>query len=126
MLFCPPLTAGAGPGRTPPVGPSACASGGWFITPADMMRVLRALAGGDLLGADRMRQMNEGCLGWDVCGGDGSHWKGGAFGGDGASFETYFGTCAGLSVVVAINSPAPLAPLPTVMRNAEISATRPR
>jgi CubicO group peptidase (beta-lactamase class C family) len=127
MLFYPPVTAAPGPGRTPPVGPSACSSGGWFMTPADMLRVLRGLENGDLLTEGLRRQINDGCLGWDVCSRDGSHWKGGAFGdAEGAAFETYFGTSNGLPMVVAINSPAPSAPLPTIVRNAEIAATMPR
>lgn len=93
-------------GRTPPAGPSTCSSGGWFMTPADMFRVLRGLEDGDLL-ADRLkRAMDRDCLGWDVCTPTGAHWKGGGFGDDdGAGFETYFGTKAGIPAVVITNSP---------------------
>jgi hypothetical protein len=138
MLFYPPAdnaaTAAGSPaaaaptaGQVPPVGPSACSSGGWFISPADMLQVLRGLEDGTLLDADLQQTMNDGCLGWDVCGVDGSHEKGGAFGDlvTGA-FETYAGTGTGLPIVVVTNSPAGPSGLGAVVRLARASATAPR
>jgi CubicO group peptidase (beta-lactamase class C family) len=127
MLYYPPVEKTASPGTMPPVGPSACSSGGWFITPADMLRVLRGLEQGDLLSEDLRQQMTDGCLGWDECGRDGSHWKGGAFGDSVfGSFETFFGTATGLPMVVVINSPARQASLPMLVRSAVFLSTKPR
>jgi hypothetical protein len=108
MLYYPPLTDPTSAGQVPPTGPAACASGGWFLTPADLLRVLGGLEHGQLLTAGQKRQMDDGCLGWDACTPAGSHWKTGAFGDhNGAAFHTYFGTLAGASLVVVTNSPAP-------------------
>jgi hypothetical protein len=100
------------------------------MTPADMMRVLLGLERGTVLGGDLQQLMNDGCLGWDDCGTDGSHWKGGAIGDPhdprAPGFETYFGTTNGVSVVVVINSPMPGVPLPTIVRDAVIAAWQPR
>jgi CubicO group peptidase (beta-lactamase class C family) len=42
MLMYPPPGAGTAPGKQAPVPPSACSGGGWFMTPAGMLRVLPA------------------------------------------------------------------------------------
>ena len=39
--------------------------GGWFMTPADMLRVLDGLTGGGLLPVSQRRLMDGNCLGWD-------------------------------------------------------------
>jgi CubicO group peptidase (beta-lactamase class C family) len=113
------------PGKVPPIGPAACASGGWFITVADMLRVLRGMATDDILTTDLRNQMNDTsrCLGWDHCTTPASHLKGGEFDTDGvgSQFQTYFGTVAGVPVVIATNSPS--VPLETLVADAASSAT---
>jgi CubicO group peptidase (beta-lactamase class C family) len=112
------------PGQVPLVGPSACSAGGWFITAADMLRVLRGLATDDILTADLRNQMNDTsrCLGWDHCTTAASHLKvGDDFDVDGAQFQTFFGTVTGVPVVIATNSPSP--PLESVVAHAASAAT---
>jgi hypothetical protein len=57
--------------------PVGLLGGGWFMTAADMLRVLRGLATDDVLAADLRNQMNDTsrCLGWDHCTAPTSHLK---------------------------------------------------
>jgi CubicO group peptidase (beta-lactamase class C family) len=58
-------------GQAVPAGPSACAAGGWFVTPAGLLRILTALVDTDALLSKAQRQlMNDDCLGWE-CATDG-------------------------------------------------------
>jgi CubicO group peptidase (beta-lactamase class C family) len=65
MLMYPPPGAGTGPGRPEPAGPSGCSGGGWFMTPASMLRVLDGLISDRLLSRSQRQQMDSNCLGWD-------------------------------------------------------------
>ena len=125
MLMYPPPAAGTGPGKPAPVGPSACAGGGWFMTPASMRRVLDGLiSGNSLLSGSQRQQMNDNCLGWDcsVTGKAGYLGKGGGIGG----LQTFFGILAGtIPVVVAINSSL-WVDLSTVVQTALLAATSAR
>ena len=49
VLMYPPPGAGTARGRPAPVAPSACSGGGWFMTPASMLRVLDGLISDSLL-----------------------------------------------------------------------------
>lgn len=66
-LFYPPLTNSAGiHGKQLPVGPSACAAGGWVISPISMLHMLTGLVDTDnLLTPEQKALMNTDCLGWD-------------------------------------------------------------
>jgi CubicO group peptidase (beta-lactamase class C family) len=111
-------------GQLPPVGPWACSSGGWFMTAADMLRVLRGLTTDDILAAELRNQMNDTsrCLGWDHCTAPASHLKGGEFDREGVvQFQTFFGMLTGVPVVIATNSPSP--PLESIVEAAASSAT---
>ena len=57
-LIYPPPGAGTARGRQAPVPPSACAGGGWFMTPASMLRVLQGLISGSLLSRGQRQQMD--------------------------------------------------------------------
>ena len=65
MLMYPPPYAGTAPGKPAPVGPSACSAGGWFMTPASMLRVLEGLVSNRLLSGWQRQLMDASCLGWD-------------------------------------------------------------
>ena len=108
MLMYPPPGPGTAPGRPAPVGPSACSAGGWFMTPASMLRVLEGLiSGNSLLSGTQRQQMDGDCLGWDcsVTGQAGYLGKEGDFGDGPAGLHTFFGILAGtIPVVVAVNS----------------------
>ena len=65
VLMYPPPGAGTAPGKQAPVPPSACSGGGWFMTPAGVLRVLQGLISGSLLSASQRQQMDRNCLGWD-------------------------------------------------------------
>ena len=108
MLMYPPPGPGTAPGRPAPVGPSACSAGGWFMTPASLLRVLEGLISGNSLLSGRQRQQMDGnCLGWDcsVFGQAGYLGKEGDFGDGPAGLHTFFGILAGtIPVVVAVNS----------------------
>lgn len=129
MLMYPPPYAGTGPGRRPPVGPSACSAGGWFMTPASMLRVLYGLISGNRLLSGRQRQLMDGnCLGWDcsVAGQASYRGKYGGIGGpDSAGLQTFFGILAGtVPAVIATNSTG--SPLQAVVRTALHAAASPR
>ena len=108
MLMYPPPGPGAAPGRPAPVGPSACSSGGWFMTSASMLRVLEGLiSGNSLLSGTQRQQMDGNCLGWDcsVSGQAGYLGKEGDFGDGPAGLHIFFGILAGtIPMVVAVNS----------------------
>ena len=104
MLIYPPPGAATGPGKPVPSGPSGCSGGGWFMTPAGMLRVLYGLIGGhSLLSRSQRRQMDGNCLGWDcsLTGTASYVGKTGDFGG----LHVFFGIVAGtIPVVVVTNS----------------------
>ena len=108
MLMYPPPGPGPAAGRSAPVGPSACSAGGWFMTPASMLRVLEGLINGNsLLSGTQRQQMDGNCLGWDcsVFGQAGYRGKEGDFGDGPAGLHTFFGILAGtIPVAVAVNS----------------------
>jgi CubicO group peptidase (beta-lactamase class C family) len=107
MLYYPAPAPGAATGHVPPAGPAACSAGGWFMTPADMLRVLRGLEDATILGAEAERVMDQGCLGWDYCDpSSNSYWKLGGYGEQHAGFGTFLGTVAGIPVMIVANSPA--------------------
>ncbi|HJZ28429.1 MAG TPA: serine hydrolase domain-containing protein [Streptosporangiaceae bacterium] len=107
MLMYPPA-AGTQPGRQAPVGPSGCSAGGWFMTPASMLRVLYGLISGhSLLSGSQRQQMDGNCLGWDcsLTGTASYVGKGGDFADGSAALHTFFGIIAGtIPVVVVTNS----------------------
>lgn len=113
MLYYPPPSDAAAPGKISPVGPSACSSGGWFITATDLFAVLRGLQNGSILTPDLTAQMDGQCLGWDGCDAPHGRRKGGGFGDQTSVFEVDFRITAGVPIVLATNSPAsqPLEPL---------------
>ncbi|HEV2452153.1 MAG TPA: serine hydrolase domain-containing protein, partial [Streptosporangiaceae bacterium] len=132
MLMYPPLAVGTGAGKPAPVGPSACAGGGWFMTPASLLRVLDGLIGGtSLLSASQRRLMDDNCLGWDcsIFGKASTYLaKTGSIGGDpgSASLQVFFGVLAGtIPVVVVINSSF-REDIATVVQTALLAATSPR
>ena len=107
MLMYPPPAPG--PGKPAPVGPSACSSGGWFMTPASMLRVLDGLiSGNSLLSSSQRQQMDDNCLGWDcsVTAKLANYLgKSGEFQTGSAGLEVFFGILAGrIPVVAVINS----------------------
>jgi CubicO group peptidase (beta-lactamase class C family) len=108
MLMYSPPAAGTQPGRQAPVGPSGCSAGGWFMTPASMLRVLYGLISGhSLLSSSQRQQMDGNCLGWDcsLTGTASYVGKGGDFADGSAALHTFFGIIAGtIPVVVVTNS----------------------
>jgi len=108
MLMYPPPAAATGPARPAPVGPSGCSGGGWFMTPASMLRILDGLISGhSLLSGSQRRQMDGNCLGWDcsLTGTASYVGKGGDSGDGSAALHTFFGIIAGtVPVVVVTNS----------------------
>jgi CubicO group peptidase (beta-lactamase class C family) len=129
MLMYPPPYTGTPPGRPASVGPSACSAGGWFITPASMLRVLDGLIGGSSLLSSRLRQqMDDDCLGWDCSIGGQAGYRG-KYGDIGdpvsAGLQTFFGILAGrIPVVIVTNSNGP--PLQAVVQTALHTATSAR
>ena len=128
MLMYPPPSAGTAPGKPAPVGPSACSAGGWFMTPASMLRVLDGLiSGNSLLSSSQRQQMDDNCLGWDcsITSQAGYRGKdGGIFDGS-AGLEIFFGILAGtIPVVVATNSD-PGKPISAIVQTALMAATSP-
>jgi CubicO group peptidase (beta-lactamase class C family) len=126
MLIYPPPGAGTAPGKQAPVGPSACSGGGWFMTPASMLRVLQGLISGRLLTNSQRQQMDANCLGWD-CSVDSQAGYRGKIGGpfcDGsACLQIFFGILAGtIPVVIATNSD-PGKPLFAIVQTALRAAT---
>jgi len=133
MLMYPPPGAATGPGRPVPVGPSGCSGGGWFMTPAGMLRVLYGLIhGNSLLSSSQRRQMDGNCLGWDcsLTGTASYVGKGGDSADGSAALHTFFGIIAGtIPVVVVTNSnwgatnPNPGEDLTSVVETALFAAT---
>jgi CubicO group peptidase (beta-lactamase class C family) len=128
LMYLPPFS-GTAPGSPVPVGPSACSAGGWFMTPASMLRVLDGLISGTRLLSRSQRQlMDDNCLGWDcsIAGQAGYRGKYGGFGAPGgAGLQIFFGILAGtIPVVIATNSNG--LPLQTVVQTALHTATSPR
>jgi CubicO group peptidase (beta-lactamase class C family) len=127
MLMYPPPGAGTARGRPAPAGPSACAGGGWFMTPASMLRVLQGLISGRLLTNRQRQQMDANCLGWD-CSVDSQAGYRGKYGGDpgSAGLQIFFGILAGtIPVVIATNSD-PGKPLFAIVQTALSAATSAR
>jgi CubicO group peptidase (beta-lactamase class C family) len=109
MLMYPPPYAGTARGRPAPPGPSACAGGGWVMTPASMLRVLQGLISGRLLSGSQRQQMDANCLGWDCSITSQAGYRG-KNGGNGdpaaAGIQIFFGILAGtIPVVVVATSP---------------------
>ena len=129
MLMYPPPGARTARGRQAPAGPSGCSGGGWFMTPASMLRVLDGLISGSLLSSSQRRQMDRNCLGWDcsITGQAGYRGKGGGPFCDGsACLQIFFGVLAGtIPVVIATNSD-PGKPLFAIVQTALAAATTPR
>ena len=129
MLMYPPPGAGTAPGKQAPVPPSACSGGGWFMTPASMLRVLQGLISGSLLSTSQRQQMDDNCLGWDcsIASQAGYRGKGGGPFCDGsACLQIFFGILAGtIPVVIATNSD-PGKPLFAIVQTALSAATTPR
>jgi CubicO group peptidase (beta-lactamase class C family) len=129
MLMYPPPGAGTAPGKQAPVPPSACSGGGWFMTPASMLRILEGLISGSLLSSSQRQQMDRNCLGWDcsITSQAGYRGKGGGPFCDGsACLQIFFGILAGtIPVVIATNSD-PGKPLFAIVETALRTATSPR
>lgn len=129
MLIYPPPGAGTAPGKQAPVPPSACSGGGWFMTPASMLRVLQGLISGSLLSTSQRQQMDRDCLGWDcsITSQTGYRGKGGGPFCDGsACLQIFFGILAGtVPVVIATNSD-PGKPLFVIVQTALRAATSAR
>ena len=128
MLMYPPPFSGTAPGSPAAVGPSACAGGGWFMTPASLLRVLQGLISGRLLSGSQREQMDDNCLGWDcsIAGQTGYRGKYGGGCGGSAGLQIFFGILAGtIPVVIATNSNGP-PPLQAVVQTALRAATSPR
>jgi CubicO group peptidase (beta-lactamase class C family) len=129
VLMYPPPGARTTRGRQAPVGPSACSGGGWFMTPASMLRVLDGLISGSLLSRSQRQHMDANCLGWDcsIAGQAGYRGKDGGIGDPGsAGLQTFFGILAGtIPVVVATNSD-PGKPLSAIVQTALSAATSQR
>jgi CubicO group peptidase (beta-lactamase class C family) len=107
MLMYPPPGAGTRAGRPVPVGPSGCSGGGWFMTPAGMLRVLDGLISGNrLLSRSQRRLMDGNCLGWDcsLTGSASYVGKGGDFADGPAALHTFFGIIAGTTPVVVVTN----------------------
>ena len=129
VLIYPPPGARTARGRQAPVPPSACAGGGWFMTPASMLRVLEGLISDGLLSRSLRQQMDRNCLGWDcsITSQPGYRGKGGGPFCDGsACLQIFFGILAGtIPVVVATNSD-PGKPLFAIVQTALAAAITPR
>jgi CubicO group peptidase (beta-lactamase class C family) len=128
MLMYPPPFAGNPPGSPAPVGPSACAGGGWSMTPASLLRVLDGLITGRLLPASQRKLMDDNCLGWDcsIASQPGYRGKYGGIGDGSAGLQIFFGILARtIPVVIATNSTGP-PPLQAVVQTALHTATTPR
>jgi CubicO group peptidase (beta-lactamase class C family) len=127
LMYLPPFS-GTAPGSAAPVGPSACAGGGWFMTPASLLRVLDGLITGRLLPGSQRKLMDDNCLGWDcsIAGQAGYRGKYGGCCSGSAGLQTFFGILAGtIPVVIATNSTGP-PPLQAVVQTALHTATTPR
>lgn len=129
MLMYPPPGAGTARTGSPPVGPSGCSGGGWFMTPASMRQVLDGLINGSLLSSGQRKQMDGSCLGWDCSLGGQAGYRGksgGPFCDGPACLQIFFGILAGtIPVVIATNSD-PGKPLSAVVQTALSAATTPR
>jgi CubicO group peptidase (beta-lactamase class C family) len=129
MLIYPPPGTGTAPGKQAPVPPSACSGGGWFLTPASMLRVLEGLISGSLLSTSQRQQMDRNCLGWDcsITSQPGYRGKiGGPFCDGPACLQIFFGILAGaIPVVIATNSD-PGKPLFAIVQTALRAATNAR
>ncbi len=129
MLMYPPPGTGTAPGKQAPVPPSACSGGGWFMTPAGMLRVLQGLIRGSLLSTSQRQQMDRNCLGWDcsITSQPGYRGKGGGPYCDGsACLQIFFGILAGtIPMVIATNSD-PGKPLFAIVQTALRAATSAR
>ena len=129
VLIYPPPGARPARGRQAPVPPSACSGGGWFMTPASMLRVLQGLISGSLLSSSQRQQMDRNCLGWDcsITSQPGYRGKGGGpqcYGS--ACLQIFFGILAGtIPVVIATNSD-PGKPLFAIVQTALRAATSAR
>jgi len=127
LMYLPPFS-GTAPGSPVPAGPSACAGGGWFMTPASLLRVFEGLINGRLLSRGQRQLMDANCLGWDcsIAGQAGYRGKYGGCCGGLAGLQTFFGILAGtIPVVIATNSNGP-PPLQAVVQTALRAATSPR
>ena len=129
MLMYPPPGTGTAPGKQAPVPRSACSAGGWFMTPASMLRVLQGLISGSLLSSSQRQQMDRNCLGWDcsITSQPGYRGKGGGpYCVGSACLQTFLGILAGtIPVVIATNSD-PGKPLFAIVQTALAAATTPR
>jgi CubicO group peptidase (beta-lactamase class C family) len=128
MLMYPPPGAGPARGSPAPAGPSACAGGGWIMTPASMLRILDGLISDKLLTSSQRQQMDANCLGWD-CSINSQVGYRGKYGGNGdpasAGIQIFFGILAGTIPVVVVASPnGP--PLQAIVQTALHAATSPR
>jgi len=127
LMYLPPFS-GTAPGSPASVGPSALLGGGWFMTPASMLRVLDGLISDRLLSGSQREQMDDNCLGWDcsVAGQAGYRGKYGGCCGGSAGLQVFFGILAGtIPVVIATTSNGP-PPLQAVVQTALRAATAPR
>lgn len=127
VIMYPPPFSGTAAGSPVPVGPSGCSGGGWFMTPASMLRVLDGLISGSLLSGRQRQLMDDDCLGWDCSIAGQAGYRGKSCGAcDGqACLQTFFGILAGtIPVVIATNSGSP--PLQTVVHTALHAATSAR
>jgi CubicO group peptidase (beta-lactamase class C family) len=127
MLMYPPPGPRTAPGRPAPVGPSGCSGGGWFMTPASMLRVLEGLISGSLLSGSQRQQMDDNCLGWDCSITSQANYRGkeGDIFDGAASLHIFFGILAGtIPVVVATNSD-PGKPISAIVQTALMAATSP-
>ena len=126
VLMYPPPGTGTARGRPAPVGPSACSAGGWFMTPASMLRVLEGLISNGLLSSGQRQQMDRNCLGWDcsITGQAGYRGKGGGPFCDGsACLQIFFGILAGTIPVVVVTNSDPGKPLFAIVQTALSAAT---
>jgi CubicO group peptidase (beta-lactamase class C family) len=129
VLMYPPPGTGTARGRPAPVGPSACSGGGWFMTPASLLRVLEGLISGSLLSSSQRQQMDRNCLGWDcsITGQAGYRGKGGGPFCDGsACLQIFFGILAGTIPVVIVTNSDPGKPLFAIVQTALAAATTSR
>jgi CubicO group peptidase (beta-lactamase class C family) len=129
VLMYPPPAAGTAPGRPAQVGPSACAAGGWFMTPASMLRVLDGLISGNtLLSSSQRQQMNDNCLGWDCSVTSQANYRGkdGDIFDGAAGLHIFFGILAGTIPVVVTTNSDPGKPLSAIIQTALMAATSPR
>ena len=127
LMYLPPFS-GTAPGSRALAGPSACAGGGWFMTPAGMLRVLDGLISDRLLSGSQRELMDDNCLGWDcsIASQAGYRGKYGGCCGGSAGLQIFFGILAGtIPVVIATNSNGP-PPLQAVVQTALRAATSPR